>query len=411
MPNLFSAVRVGLDTLRANPLRTSLSTLGVVIGVASLVAVLAVGDGLERFVRSQIERTTDLQTIGVRSRTSDQVDGIIVPRQDVLMLNAAIRDSLAAALVTPADVFISNQGAARLSGGRITGNAAVLLYGIMGDAFPKRFEIVAGEKLSPAHEASGERVAVVSSALARAYTGAAADSAVGQLVRFGEAEFRIIGVVADEAGDPRRAAVIPWTTMAAAAPTAVDRSATIEVRVRDAAQIGAAVKEVEAWMRARFGTPGERYSIEAYSEMRLEQVRQGIMLFKLTMGTFAGIALIVGGIGIMNVLLSAVIERTREIGIRKACGARDGDVLAQFLSESVAISGVGAVMGAVLGLAGAFLATSLMRQLTKATIYAAFTWKSLFAAAVVAVVIGLVFGTYPALRAARLSPVDAMRNE
>ncbi len=411
MPNLFSAVRVGLDTLRANPLRTSLSTLGVVIGVASLVAVLAVGDGLERFVRSQIERTTDLQTIGVRSRTSDQVDGIIVPRQDVLMLNAAIRDSLAAALVTPADVFISNQGAARLSGGRITGNAAVLLYGIMGDAFPKRFEIVAGEKLSPAHEASGERVAVVSSALARAYTGAAADSAVGQLVRFGEAEFRIIGVVADEAGDPRRAAVIPWTTMAAAAPTAVDRSATIEVRVRDAAQIGAAVKEVEGWMRTRFGAPGERYLIEAYSEMRLEQVRQGIMLFKLTMGTFAGIALIVGGIGIMNVLLSAVIERTREIGIRKACGARDGDVLAQFLSESVAISGVGAVMGAVLGLAGAFLATSLMRQLTKATIYAAFTWKSLFAAAVVAVVIGLVFGTYPALRAARLSPVDAMRNE
>lgn len=411
MPNLLSAVRVGLDTLHANPLRTTLSTLGVVIGVASLVAVLAVGDGLERFVRSQIERTTDLQTIGVRSRTSDEVDGIIVPRQDILMLTGATRDSLAAALTTPADVFISNNGAARLSGGRITGNAAVLLYGIMGIAFPARFELVAGEKLTPAHDASGERVAVVSSALARAYTGGAPAPAVGQLVRFGDAEFRIIGVVADDDGDPRRLALVPWATLGAAAPTTLSRSASIEVRVRDAAQIGAAVKEVEGWMRGRYGPPGERYAIEAYSETRLEQVRQGIMLFKLTMGTFAGIALVVGGIGIMNVLLSAVIERTREIGIRKACGARNRDVLAQFLSESVAISGVGAVMGAVLGLAGAFGATSLMRQMTKATIYAAFTWKSLVAAALVAVVIGLVFGTYPALRAARLAPVDAMRNE
>ena len=411
MPNIVSAVRVGLATLQANPLRTSLSTLGVIIGVASLVAVLAVGDGLERFVRSQIERTTDLQTIGVRSRTSDEVDGIIVPRQDILMLTGTTRDSLAAALTTPADVFISTNGAARLSGGKITGNAAVLLYGIMGTAFPRRFELIAGEKLTPAHEASGERVAVVSSALARAYTGGAPEAAVGQVVRFGDADFRIVGVVADDDGDPRRAAVIPWMTLAAAAPAAAVRSASIEVRVRDAAQIGTGVKEVEAWMRSRYGPPGERYAIEAYSEMRLEQVRQGIMLFKLTMGTFAGIALVVGGIGIMNVLLSAVIERTREIGIRKACGARDRDVLAQFLSESVAISGAGAVMGAVLGLVGAFAATSLMRQMTKATIYAAFTWRSLFAAALVAVVIGLVFGTYPALRAARLSPVDAMRNE
>ena len=410
MPNIISAVRVGLSTLQANPLRTSLSTLGVIIGVASLVAVLAVGDGLEKFVRTQIERTTDLQSIGISSRSSDEVDGISIPRTDVLQLTLGMRDSLAAALSVPTDVVLTNRGAARLSGGKITGNAAVLLFGTMAAGFSPNMELLAGEKFSAQSVARGERVALVSETVAKALTGADAAGAIGQVARFGDADFTVIGVIKEDGGDPRRAAIIPWTTLGEAAPTSLSRSPAMTVRVHDAAQIAAAVKEIEAFMK-RYGPPGERYAVEAYPELRLEQVKQGIMLFKLTMGTFAGIALIVGGIGIMNVLLSAVIERTREIGIRKACGARNRDVMTQFLSESVAVSGFGAIMGAVLGLAGAFGATAVMRRMTEATIYAAFTWKSLFAAALVAVVIGLIFGTYPALRAARLSPVDAMRNE
>lgn len=410
MPNLISAVRVGLSTLQANPLRTSLSTLGVIIGVASLVAVLAVGDGLEKFVRTQIERTTDLQTIGIVSRTSDEVDGVQVARQDVLQLTGGMRDSLAAALTVPVDVFLNNRGAARVAGGKITGEAAVLLFGVMGTGFPTRFIFLAGDRFTDDAVARAEQVAVITESLAKTFTGDSARTAVGQSIRFGNADFRIVGVVDDDESDPRRAAIIPWTTLTKAAPGAKG-PASMFVRVRDAAQIGAAVKEIEAWMKANYGPAGQRYAVEAYPELRLEQVKQGILLFKLTMGTFAGIALIVGGIGIMNVLLSAVIERTREIGIRKACGARNRDVMTQFLSESVAVSGFGAVMGAVVGLVGAFGATAVMRRMTEATIYAAFTWKSLFAAALVAVVIGLIFGTYPALRAARLSPVDAMRNE
>lgn len=411
MPNVLSALRVGLATLQSNPLRTSLSTLGVVIGVASLVAVLAVGDGLEKFVRAQIEQTTDLQSIGIRSRSSDVVDGIVVPRADVLMLTDGTRDSLAAALTVPVDVFLRTHGAARLSGGKITGNAAVLLSGVMAGGEHGAFKVNAGRKFTAEEVARAERLAVVSETLARAYTGADAEGAVGQVVRFGEGDFTIVGVTGDIAGDPRRSAIVPWNTVAIASPASADRPVDIEVRVRDAAQISTAASEVRAWMASHAGPAGERYVVEAYSQERLNQVRQGILLFKVTMGTFAGIALIVGGIGIMNVLLSSVIERTREIGIRKACGARNGDVMAQFLSESVAISGVGAMMGAVLGLAGAFAATAVMRRMTDATIYAAFTWKSVFAAALVAIVTGLVFGTYPALRAARLSPVDAMRNE
>lgn len=113
----------------------------------------------------------------------------------------------------------------------------------------------------------------------------------------------------------------------------------------------------------------------------------------------------------MNVLLASVAERTREIGIRKATGARPRDVLLQFLSESVTITGMGSLLGVALGLGSAFAVTTFMRTQTKAAIYAAFTWGTVLVAVGSAVVVGIAFGMYPALRASRLSPVDAIRHE
>ena len=154
-----------------------------------------------------------------------------------------------------------------------------------------------------------------------------------------------------------------------------------------------------------------RVTVSGGQGLRLDQTRQAILIFKLVMGTFAGISLLVGGIGIMNVLLASVTERTREIGIRKAAGARGRDILLQFLAESVAITSVGSIIGMVLGLAGAFAATALMRHFTRSELYAAFTWGTVLVAALVSVATGLVFGMYPALRASRLSPIDAIRHE
>jgi putative ABC transport system permease protein len=113
----------------------------------------------------------------------------------------------------------------------------------------------------------------------------------------------------------------------------------------------------------------------------------------------------------MNVLLASVAERTREIGIRKATGARPRDVLIQFLAESVTITGVGSLIGISLGLAAAFVITSIIRAQTRAILFAAFTWGTVAVAVGAAVVVGLTFGMYPALRASRLSPIDAIRHE
>ncbi len=148
------------------------------------------------------------------------------------------------------------------------------------------------------------------------------------------------------------------------------------------------------------------------SEQRLAQAMQGIFVFKLFMGAITGISLLVGGIGIMNVLLASVTERTREIGVRKAAGARRADIVMQFLVESVVISGVGSLVGAALGLTTSFALVALIRARAKAVLLdATFSWSTVLLAAVAALTVGLVFGTYPARRAGKLSPIDAIRHE
>ena len=146
-------------------------------------------------------------------------------------------------------------------------------------------------------------------------------------------------------------------------------------------------------------------------ESRLEQVAKGLLLFKLFMGALMSISLVVGGIGIMNVMLSSVIERTREIGIRKAAGAERRHILWQFLCESVAITGVTGLIGLLLGVTAAFTITAIMRRMANAPIQAWLSASTVLVAIGASVVVGVVFGLYPALRAARLSPIDAIHHE
>jgi putative ABC transport system permease protein len=415
-----SSLRIALQTLRANPLRTVLSTLGVVMGVASLVAVLAIGDGVEEFARSQLQRTTDLQTITVTPIAYDVVDHVRVPRSSHPTFTLRDGDSLAAALSPAATVSIVLTGNGLVSrAAAARPRAAAITATVPAAAERLRLDFAAGRLLDDAELRSHARVVILSHGLATAMAGAdstspeAPTALLGQTVLLQSHPFRVIGILAAEKGmEERLSAIIPFTVAAdAMIPTGDASNPMLLVRAANVEGVDSVRARTEHWLSSRYGAWRDEVRVQTEAANRLKQARQGIIIFKLAMGSFAAISLIVGGIGIMNVLLASVLERTREIGVRKAIGARQRDILLQFLAESVAISGVGSVVGVVAGLAGAFGVTAVMRAETEAVIFAAFTWPTLLVATAIAIAIGLAFGTYPALRAARLSPIDAIRHE
>ncbi|HEY7569628.1 MAG TPA: ABC transporter permease [Gemmatimonadaceae bacterium] len=394
------SIGVGLDALGANRLRTLLSTSGVVIGVASLVAVLAVGDGIERFAREQIGGTTDIQFITVTPKTTVTVDGVRLPGSNFPSFAPSDADAIAREVPGVDKVFLMLTGSARfvvhdsLRAAMIVGT-----YTSSDTAVP----MLSGRALSREEQHSDRRVAVISNRLA-ALLGS--DSLVLE-----KAAWPVVGVIKDQPRDSVLRITVPVAAAASAmVPAEWPRAPTLLVRAARLEAVEDVRAALERWLAAR--NPAWPAGVTfATNTGRLRQVQQGARIFKLFMGAITGISLLVGGIGIMNVLLASVAERTREIGIRKATGARPRDVLVQFLAESITITGSGSLLGVALGLAGAFSVTAFMRSQTRATIYAGFTWSTVAVAVGSAVVVGIAFGMYPALRASRLSPVDAIRHE
>jgi putative ABC transport system permease protein len=425
---MLPSVHVGLQTLRANPIRTLLSTLGVVMGAASLVGVLSVGDGAQLLARRQIERF-GLQAVAVTPKTFDMVDGLVVPRARYPTFTIAHAQSLSSYLGARSSVALSAVGTGTfVTRANASPHAAVVTatWGSL-DALLGGVVVAYGRFLNIDEMSRGDAVAVVSDNLAREI---AADktpaNAVNASLQLGGKLWSVVGVLEEVANQRTFDVIVPFASASAAmvpplpmvsvrAPVQArpERPPSVLVRAPRIEDVLDVQHQVEAWADATdpHWRNDQQVSINSTGIERLRQLNQGMLVFKLLMGTFAAISLVVGGIGIMNVLLAAVAERTREIGVRKAAGATRHDIVAQFLSESVIISLAGALLGAADGFSAALGITAIIRRQTLTPMYAVFTWQTLVVSMGTAAAIGLLFGVYPALKAGRLSPIDAMRYE
>lgn len=291
------------------------------------------------------------------------------------------------------------------------------------DTTPRGFSVIA---TLPRHFADAEMTVVAGRTFQESETGVAvlnrraADLIVGDTIHthasvgrrlvLNGGEYTVIGVVTG--GRHSAASYGAFVPLADAERAIAGQStATFTILAPSIDQVDRLRREAEAWAASRYGaTWSERLSVGSNRE-RVEQAATAMQVFRWLMGAVAAISLLVGGVGIMNVLLAAVVERTREIGVRRAVGARRRDVLAQFLAESVVISTAGAAIGAVLGVAIAYAAAAVMRQRTGAPVSALVSADTVAVSATLAVAVGIGFGLYPALRASRLTPLDALRHE
>jgi putative ABC transport system permease protein len=274
----------------------------------------------------------------------------------------------------------------------------------------------AGRFFTDVEVARAEKVSVLSRQLADTLFGKSESSAslVGRSVRIQDSLFRIIGVwTAEPTPNSGRAGLmrvyVP-ITVGSSAMTRAGSAGGFTVRANSIEDLPTVQKQTESWLSHRYGEWRKQATISSYAE-ESARVRDNMVLFKILMSAITGVSLVVGGVGIMNVLLASVTERTREIGVRKATGATNRDLLAQFLAESVAIAGLGSVLGTVLGVAVASAVAAFMRAKTMAPVHAGFSVTTLIVAVAAPIIVGIAFGIYPALRAARLSPIDAIRHE
>jgi putative ABC transport system permease protein len=403
MQQIIKSVSIALKNIRANPLHTFLSTLGMIIGVASLVAILALGDGLEQTGREQIESTTNVQMMNVSPKTIDVVNEVRVPRDTVYAIDLESARAIQQQVEQWGFTELFDESSRMATYGDSA--RAIYIQSTLGSLPDFDNSTVTGRFFSSEEIKSSSKKIVLTLPLARHWADDT-EQLLGDSIRFDGHTYEVIGIYNDDSRGPR--AIIPMP--AYLENLSGEHSPSLVFKSRNVEKLPEMKASVEQWLDETFEEGREAFTVFTY-EGRVEQFRQGILIFKLVMGAITGISVLVGGIGIMNVLLISVTERTKEIGIRKAAGAQKKDIVMQFLSESVTISIAGSILGWVVGVAGLFGLVEIINRLTDLTFRAALSLDTVLIVAAVAVFIGIVFGTYPAWKAAKLTPVDAIRHE
>jgi putative ABC transport system permease protein len=394
---------LAIQNIRSNFFHTVLSLLGIVIGVASLVSILSLIDGMEKFAQDQISRTTSLKSIVINTHTNKIVNGVSVKKDSIQHLTYHDFQELQTSLTLPATGFLWQTRGKELHVIDDTLNVASLTTAVSN--LDTSFTVVAGKLLSEDDFKSARKNCIITVALAKLLTkDKIYESLVNRKVVFSNDTITVIGV-ASSSRTSNAELFYPITILSKTQLSEGPPQAMIDAR--EVTDVQNLKTEIVNWLTKRFG-PSNDFSV-ATNEFRVEQAAQGFMLFRIIMGLIVGISVLVGGIGVMNVLLISVTERTSEIGVRKAVGANKRDIVLQFLSESITISLFGSLIGLIVGILGTMAFVPIIKSLTKVPFQAAYTLNTLLVISILSVVVGIVFGTYPAVRASRLDPVEAIR--
>jgi putative ABC transport system permease protein len=406
---------IGVETLRiawggivANKLRSGLTILGMTIGVSSVIILIAVGNGSSKTVEERIESLgTNVLLVeagGLRGGArfgGASASSVSLTKQDATALQSPTEapDVKSAAPVVNASAVTLVYKGTSYEPGTFVGSTPSYLSA-------HGYSVAEGSGLTNAEVAHHARVAVIGQTVVEElFPG---QDPVGETVRANGVNFQVVGVLAAKGSN----GISNLDEIVVAPISAVEASLTgygsldsITVEAKSESALSAAEAEVTQILE-------QRHKIKDTAEPGFQVINQGSLLettssttsvFTTLLGEVAAISLLVGGIGVMNIMLVSVTERTREIGIRKAIGARRSDILTQFLTEAVLVSLIGGLTGVLVGVLGS--------QFEIAGVHPAIETYSIFLAFGAAVLTGLFFGTYPASRAARMRPIEALRFE
>lgn len=413
---LANPIKFSYKNLMAAKLRSFLTVLGIIIGVGSVILIMAIGQSAQVLILDQISGIGS-NLIGILPGASDEkgppatLMGISITTLKYDDLQALrnprnVPEAIDAAgyVMTTASVTYGNTNM-NLS---ITGTTASYIN-------VENAEIENGRFFTKDEETNFSRVAVIGANIVKDLFGNA--DPINQTIKIKEKSFVVIGVFKKRGSSgfgvtsQDDAIIIPLKT-AQKNILGIDHLAYIRVKVKDSESIASAKENINTTLRSQHNIDSaadDDFSVrdQASAIDLIKSITDVLRYFLLAIGT---ISLIVGGVGIMNIMLIAVHQRIREVGLRKAVGARNSDVLTQFLVESAFISLLGGIIGIILGTITAFLVSVIVQALGYAWPFL-ISWQSIIVAAAVSILIGILFGSYPARKASQVSPMEALRYE
>jgi putative ABC transport system permease protein len=391
-----------IEIVRSNPLRSLLTSLGLIIGVGSVIAILAVGDSTDKSVQNLLSPYSQTSALIIPKEQQPDPQNAAIRYDDARKVHTLVSDSVD---VQP---VLSIQMGTRVRHTNVTLQVFTTGAGAGFDNTP----LAEGRHFSDDDVAAHHRVCILSDQ-ARTKLFGAGVPAVGRAVRLNGSYYTVVGVQQKpissgllQTNSGQVTVYVPYTLIPELGFTFVFGLSVIAQSAADVARVG---NEAIAALQKIHGARAQ------YEERDIKTLNDGINkvfgVLTTVIGVVAGISLVVGGVGIMNIMLVSVTERTREIGIRKAIGATRGDILGQFLTEALLLCAIGGLIGLVMGVLLAELVIhTLIVQLTGTVV--SFSWLPIVAVSLgFSIGVGLLFGTYPAVRASYLNPIECLRYE